>query len=47
MYQRTTSKVKEGQWNGWEAEIIEWLSRDNFRLVWNEHGPYFDKSFFE
>lgn len=47
MYQRTTSKSKKDQWEGWEIEIKEWLSRDNFRSVWCEHGPYFDKSFFE
>jgi hypothetical protein len=47
MYQRTTSEVKEGQWKGWELEIIEWFSRDNFRSAWEEHGSYFDKSFFE
>lgn len=47
MYQRTTSKSKKGQWKGWELEINEWLERDNFRSTWSEHGPYFDKSFFE
>ena len=47
MYQRTTSKSKKDQWQGWEIEIKEWLARDNFRSVWCEHGPYFDKSFFE
>jgi len=47
MYQRTTSQAKQGQWKGWELEIIEWLARDNFRSVWDEHGAYFDKSFFE
>lgn len=47
MYQRTTSKSKKDQWKGWELEINEWLERDNFKAVWSEHGPYFDKSFFE
>ena len=47
MYQRTTSKSKKDQWQGWEVEIKEWLERDNFKSVWSEHGPYFDKSFFE
>ncbi|HEA26020.1 MAG TPA: hypothetical protein ENH92_02765 [Ectothiorhodospiraceae bacterium] len=47
MYQRTTSQSKKDQWEGWELEITEWLERDNFRSVWCEHGPYFDKSFFE
>ena len=47
MYQRTTSKSKKDQWEGWELEVNEWLARDNFRSVWSEHGPYFDKSFFE
>ena len=47
MYQRTTSKSKKDQWQGWEVEIKEWLERDNFKSVWCEHGPYFDKSFFE
>lgn len=47
MYQRATSKAKQGQWEGWEQEIIEWFSRNNFRSVWIEHAPYFDKSFFE
>ncbi|MCK4585759.1 MAG: hypothetical protein KAU29_00330 [Gammaproteobacteria bacterium] len=47
MYQRTTSQSKKDQWEGWELEITEWLSRSNFRIVWEEHGSYFDKSFFE
>lgn len=47
MYQRATSQAKQGQWEGWEQEIIEWFSRDNFRTAWIEHGPYFDKAFFE
>jgi hypothetical protein len=47
MYQRTTSQSKKGQWAGWELEIKEWFSRENFKSTWIEHGPYFDKSFYE
>jgi len=47
MYQRTTSQAKKSQWKGWELEIIEWFSRENFKAAWVEHGPYFDKSFFD
>lgn len=45
MYQRATSQPKKDQWEGWELEIKEWLARINFRTVWDEHSPYFDKSF--
>ncbi|PCJ32914.1 MAG: hypothetical protein COA90_01380 [Gammaproteobacteria bacterium] len=45
MYQRTRSQAKKDQWEGWEIEINEWLARDNFKAVWAEHSPYFDKSF--
>ena len=47
MYQRTASQSKIEQWEGWEIEIIEWFSRDNFRAAWKEHGSYFDKDFFK
>jgi hypothetical protein len=47
MYKRTTSNARDGQWKGWELEITEWFERDNFRNVWNEHGQYFDASFFQ
>jgi len=47
MYQRTPSKSKSDQWQGWEDEIKEWLERKNFREVWNIHAPYYDKRFFE
>jgi hypothetical protein len=47
MYNRTSSKAKLGQWEGWELEIKEWFQRKNFEYVWSEHGPYFDKSFYE
>ncbi|PCI73489.1 MAG: hypothetical protein COB38_00015 [Gammaproteobacteria bacterium] len=47
MYQRTRSESKQSQWDGWELEIKEWFSRKNFITTWNEHGAYFDKSFFE
>jgi len=47
MYQRTTSKSKKSQWDGWELEINEWFTRDNFKATWGEHGSYFDKAFFE
>ena len=47
MYQRTTKGSKKDQWEGWELEIVEWLSRENFKQVWKEHGAYFDKVFFE
>ena len=45
MYQRTASQSTIEQWEGWEIEIIEWFSRDNFRAAWKEHGSYFDKYF--
>ena len=47
MYQRTASQSKKDQWEGWEIEIKEWFSRGNFRSAWEEHGSYFDKTFFE
>ena len=47
MYQRTASISRKDQWDGWKLEIEEWFSRDNFKSVWQEHGPYFDKSFFD
>lgn len=47
MYQRTPSKAKSDQWQGWEDEIKEWLERKNFREVWNIHAPYYDKRFFK
>lgn len=45
MYRRSPSKSKQDQWKGWDVEIKEWLERDNFRKVWDEHGSYFDKAF--
>lgn len=45
MYQRAQSKVKQDQWEGWDVEIREWMERDNFKKVWEEHGPYFDGAF--
>ena len=45
MYRRSPSKSKQDQWKGWDVEIKEWLERDNFRKVWDEHSPYFDKAF--
>jgi len=47
MYQQTTSQSKKDQWAGWEVEIEEWFSRENFKATWSEHGPYFDKSFYD
>lgn len=47
MYQRAPSKSKQDQWEGWSEEIKEWLERENFRAVWLEHSPYFDKDFAE
>jgi len=47
MYQRTTSQSKKAQWDGWDMEITEWFDRENFKTVWDEHGPYFDQSFYE
>ena len=47
MYQRTPSKAKNEQWDGWDSEIKEWLERKNFREVWNMHAPYYDKTFFK
>jgi hypothetical protein len=47
MYQRTTSQSKKDQWAGWEVEIDEWFARNNFKSTWAEHGPYFDKSFYQ
>ena len=47
MYNRTSSKAKRGQWEGWELEIKEWFQRANFISVWSDHGKYFDKSFYE
>lgn len=46
MYQRTPTKAKSDQWQGWEDEINEWLERKNFRAVWDIHAPYYDKTFF-
>jgi hypothetical protein len=45
MYRRSPSKSKLDQWEGWDIEIKEWLERDNFRKVWEEQSPYFDKAF--
>lgn len=45
MYTRTDSNCRNEQWAGWELEIKEWFSRDNFRATWNEHKQYFAKSF--
>ena len=47
MYQRSQTEGKDTQWQGWNLEIIDWFSRENFRNVWKEHGEYFDQSFFE
>ncbi len=45
MYMRTPDTVKSSQWEGWEAEILEWLTRENYRRVWQQHKPYYDKAF--
>lgn len=47
MYQRSASAAKKDQWEGWSSEIKEWLDRKNFKSIWDEHSPYFDKSFIE
>ena len=46
MYQRAPTKAKNDQWLGWDVEIKEWLDRDNFRKVWDEHGEYYDQDFY-
>lgn len=45
MYKRENSTAKKDQWNGWEIEIDEWLSRNNFNLIWNTHKKYYDQAF--
>jgi len=45
MYQRTHSKVKQDQWEGWDVEIREWMERGNFKKIWDEHSQYFDAAF--
>lgn len=45
MYQRAPTQAKADQWEGWDSEIKEWFDRDNFRKIWEVHGPYFDKAF--
>ena len=45
MYQRAPSKIIKDQWKGWDMEIKEWLERDNFKTVWEDHGEYFDQAF--
>jgi len=45
MYHRATTQSKIDQWEGWSCEIKEWLERKNFKAVWDEHSPYFDKTF--
>ena len=47
MYRRSPSKSKLDQWKGWDEEIKEWLERDNFKKIWQEHSPYFDSAFAE
>ena len=45
MYQREAKKAKMNQWEGWKIEIFEWLERDNFKAMWEEHKQYYDKTF--
>ena len=45
MYQREAAKAKNDQWDGWKLEILEWLERQNFWDIWEEHKQYYDKSF--
>lgn len=45
MYGRAPKQSKKDQWDGWDTDIKEWLERENFRKVWDEHSSYFDKAF--
>ncbi len=45
MYKSGTHKSKNDQWSGWEAEIVEWMDRPNFKGIWGEHSEYYDKEF--
>ncbi len=45
MYKSEGKKMKSDQWDGWEAEIFEWMDRDNFRKIWDLHSPYYDREF--
>ncbi len=45
MYHRVSSKAKKEQWEGWDVEMKEWLTRKNFREIWEIHNQYFSKTF--
>ena len=45
MYQREAAQAKANQWQGWEIDILEWLERKNFKLIWDEQKLYYDKTF--
>ena len=47
MYQKASTKATRDQWEGWDIEIKEWLERKNFRKIWDIHGQYYDKAFFQ
>ena len=47
MYQREGDQAKKCQWEGWDIEIKEWLTRPNFKQVWEKHAAYFDTKFYE
>lgn len=46
IYQRS-SKGKKDQWHGWDTDMKEWLERENFRSIWDNHNQYYDKTFAE
>jgi hypothetical protein len=47
MYRNQSSKLRQAQWDGWEAYIKEWCQRENFRRLWREVGKEFDAGFVE
>ena len=48
MYQQRASiNGTKKQWDGWDTEMKEWLFRENFRKVWNNHNRYYDTDFAE
>ena len=47
MYRRASTKATQDQWEGWDIEIKEWLERKNFRKIWDVHGEYYDKEFYQ
>lgn len=47
MYSRTSEGARKAQWQGWEVEILEWMDRENYAKVWQEHKHYYDQAFVE